>query len=57
MIEKLLVINLVKGVPLKVLPSFRDILKITENDYNNNIYLLQLGCYSVAMVILHVYKT
>ena len=24
---------------------------------NNNIYLLQLGCYPVAVVILHVYKT
>ena len=25
--------------------------------YNNNIYLLQLGCNPVAVVILHVYKT
>ena len=24
---------------------------------NNNIYLLQLGCYLVAVVILHVNKT
>ena len=24
--------------------------------YNNNIYLLQLGCYPVAVVILHVNK-
>jgi len=24
---------------------------------NNNIYLLQLGCYPVAVVILHVNKT
>ena len=24
---------------------------------NNNIYLLQLGCRPVAVVILHVYKT
>jgi len=23
---------------------------------NNNIYLLQLGCHPVAVVILHVYK-
>ena len=30
-------------------------LKMTNN--NNNIYLLQLGCYPVAVVILHVYKT
>ena len=25
--------------------------------YNNNIYLLQLGCHPEAVVILHVYKT
>ena len=25
--------------------------------YNNNIYLLQLGCHPVAVVILHVNKT
>ena len=24
---------------------------------DNNIYLLQLGCHPVAVVILHVYKT
>jgi len=24
---------------------------------NNNMYLLQLGCHPVAVVILHVYKT
>jgi len=30
-----------------------------NNNNNNNIfiYLLQLGCYPVAVVILHVYKT
>jgi hypothetical protein len=33
--------------------KFRNSAKI----YNNNVYLLQLGCYSVAVVILHVYKT
>jgi len=27
------------------------------NNNNNNIYLLQLGCNPVAVVILHVYKT
>jgi len=27
------------------------------NNNNNNIYLLQLGCYPVAVVILHVNKT
>jgi len=26
------------------------------NNNNNNIYLLQLGCYPVAVFILHVYK-
>ena len=26
------------------------------NNNNNNIYLLQLGCHPVAVVILHVYK-
>ena len=28
-----------------------------HNNNNNNIYLLQLGCNPVAVVILHVYKT
>ena len=28
-----------------------------NNNNNNNIYLLQLGCNPVAVVILHVYKT
>jgi len=28
-----------------------------SNNNNNNIYLLQLGCHPVAVVILHVYKT
>jgi len=28
-----------------------------SGDDNNNIYLLQLGCYPVAVVILHVNKT
>ena len=27
-----------------------------NNINNNNIYLLQLGCHPVAVVILHVYK-
>ena len=27
------------------------------NSNNNNIYLLQLGCHPVAVVILHVNKT
>jgi len=28
-----------------------------DDDNNNNIYLLQLGCHPVAVVILHVNKT
>ena len=28
-----------------------------DDDDDNNIYLLQLGCRPVAVVILHVYKT
>ena len=28
-----------------------------SRQYNNNIYLLQLGCHPVAVVILHVNKT
>ena len=28
-----------------------------NNNNNNNIYLLQLGCHPVAVVVLHVYKT
>ena len=29
---------------------------IYNNNNNNNIYLLQLGCHPVAVIILHVYK-
>jgi len=29
---------------------------INNNSTNNNIYLLQLSCHPVAVVILHVYK-
>ena len=28
-----------------------------NNNYNNNIYLLQLGWYPVVLIILHVNKT
>jgi len=38
-------------------PGTIDILEFYDNTNNNNIYLLQLGCYPVAVVILHVYKT
>ena len=30
---------------------------VNNNNNNNNIYLLQLGCNPVAVVMLHVYKT
>ena len=33
-------------------PTLRNTLS-----YYNNIYLLQLGCYKVAVVVLHVNKT
>jgi hypothetical protein len=33
------------------------ILGTFNNNNNNNIYLLQLGCHPVAVVILHVHKT
>ena len=32
-------------------------LYFNNNINNNSIYLLQLGCHPVAVVILHVYKT
>jgi hypothetical protein len=28
-----------------------------DDNNNNNTYLLQFGCYPVAVVILHVHKT
>jgi len=31
-------------------------MKHYNNNKNNNMYLLQLGCHLVAVVILHVYK-
>ena len=33
-----------------------DSRKTQNNNNNNNIYLLQLGCNPVAVVMLHVYK-
>jgi len=36
---------------------FWDVTSCSLVDNNNNIYLLQLGCYPVAVVILHVNKT
>jgi len=35
----------------------RKAISIKYNNNNNNIYLLQLGCHLVAVVILHVYQT
>jgi len=50
------------GPPNKItialfLPSRLLLSKLILKNINNNIYLLQLGCYPVAVVILHVYKT
>ena len=40
------------------LPVCRRFLSSADKvNNNNNAYLLQLGCYPVAVVILHVYKT
>ena len=36
---------------------FPDFMTTAQDNNNNNIYLLQLGCHPVAVVILHVYKT
>jgi len=38
------------------LPVGLDTLR-KNNNSSNNIYLLQLGCHPVAVVILHVYRT
>jgi len=37
-------------------PENRVINNNNNNNNNNNIYLLQLGCHPVAVVILHVNK-
>ena len=45
---------------LHLSPLLQDInlsVNNNNNDNNNNIYLLQLGCHPVAVVILHVNKT
>jgi len=39
-----------------LLPILND-SKILINNNNNNIYLLQLGCHPLEVVILHVNKT
>ena len=31
-------------------------LSNNNNNNNNNIYLLQLGCHPVAVIVSHVYK-
>jgi len=41
----------------KVLGVFRDTNTNTNNNNNYYYYLLQLGCYPVAEIILHVNKT
>ena len=40
-----------------ILPDDDDDDDDDDNNNNNNIYLLQLGCHPVAVVILHVNKT
>jgi len=40
----------------RILTSALDDDDDNNNNINNNIYLLQLGCHPVAVVILHVYK-
>jgi len=35
---------------------YSDVCAFEYNNNNNNIYLLQLGCYPVAVVILYVTK-
>jgi Mg2+ and Co2+ transporter CorA len=39
--------------------SSSDSVSSSDNEINNNnnIYLQQLGCHSVVVVMLHVYKT
>jgi len=46
-----------RSLKLRTKCALRDMLgSIADNNYNN-IYLPQLGCYPVAVVILHVNKT
>ena len=52
------------SVDLSAFPTTQDQPKtriaeacVEINNNNNNIYLLQLGCHPVAVVILHVNKT
>ena len=44
------------GVQIYCVWSFEEESETQWKHYNNNIYLLQLGCQPVAVVILHVYK-
>ena len=37
-------------------PPFESYYTYLHFYYNNNMYLLQLGCHVVAVVILHVYR-
>ena len=38
--------------------GFKTVVKvIVKHNNNNNIYLLQLGCHRLAVVMLRVYKT
>ena len=52
--------RLYSDVKVKMRHSFSRSLTTCDaniNNNNNNIYLLQLGCHPVAVVILHIYKT
>ena len=42
--------------PFKILFSFSLVQLKSNNNKNTNIYLLQMGCYPMAEVILHVNK-
>ena len=42
---------------IKVFCSPNIVRVMGDNNNNNNIYLLHLGCHPVAVVILHVNKT
>jgi len=45
------------GVNIRINLKQKCVMECNNNNNNNNIYLLQLGCNPVAVVLLHVYKT
>ena len=46
-----------KIIPEQLVKNEQKIRFEINNNNNNNNNLLQLGCYPMAVVILHVYKT